>query len=136
MKLLIDTNILIDWLGKREPYFENALKVVDICGRDDVHACVAAHSITNLMYILRKGLTNEKKHELYEGIAGFTDIIAIDRNKIENSVYNDDFDDFEDCLQMECAKEYNADYIVTRNIKDFTFSTVKAITPEELIDLF
>lgn len=47
---------------------------------------------------------------------------------------NRNFEDFEDCLQAECAEAFPADYIVTRNVKDFTYSTVACITPEELCD--
>ena len=61
------------------------------------------------------------------------EIIGIDKQKILNSIGNDDFSDFEDCLQAECAKSFSADWIVTRNVKDFENSAIKAVTPDEFL---
>jgi hypothetical protein len=61
------------------------------------------------------------------------DIEGIDKSKLISSLSNEDFSDFEDCLQMECAKIYGADYIITRNVADFTISEVKAIEPRDYV---
>ena len=62
-----------------------------------------------------------------------TDIIGVDKPKIFRAIVNENFKDFEDCVQMECAKEFCADYIVTRNIKDFQNSVIKPILPDEFL---
>ena len=66
-------------------------------------------------------------------ISEFIEIVGIDRRKIINAVNNDLFTDVEDCLQTECAKEFSADYIITRNVKDFQNSSVTAISPDEFL---
>ena len=63
-------------------------------------------------------------------------VVGIDAEKLTSALQNDDFTDFEDCLQVECAKDFEADYIVTRNIKDFHGSTVHVIEPLSLIKKF
>lgn len=59
------------------------------------------------------------------------DVEGIDRTKLLAGLQNEEFADFEDCLQMECAKTYGAKYIVTRNVADYVTSEVEAITPAE-----
>lgn len=63
------------------------------------------------------------------------DVEGIDKVKVISALANENFSDFEDCLQMECAKSYEADYIVTRNICDYTASEVKAITPKDYLEI-
>ena len=60
-------------------------------------------------------------------------VVGIDKAKIISALANDDFTDVEDCLQSECAKEFSADYIVTRNVKDFQNSEIPAISPDEFL---
>lgn len=64
------------------------------------------------------------------------DVEGIDKAKLISGLENENFLDFEDCLQMECAKSYGADYIVTRNISDYAASEVKAVMPKDYLDLY
>ena len=52
MRVLLDTNVLLDYLIKREPYYENSRKIMDVCSSDKVTVCMAAHSVMNIFYIL------------------------------------------------------------------------------------
>ena len=61
------------------------------------------------------------------------EVIGIDSHKLISALSNSEFSDVEDCLQTECAKQFSADYIITRNIKDFEHSPVPAITPDEFL---
>ncbi len=63
------------------------------------------------------------------------DIEGIDKAKLISGLANENFSDFEDCLQTECAKAYGADYIVTRNVADYLVSDVKAIEPKDYLKL-
>ena len=63
----------------------------------------------------------------------FIEIAGIEKKEVINALTNEDFDDLEDRLQVECARMVNADYIVTRNITDFSASPIPAILPEELL---
>ena len=135
MKVLIDTNVLIDYISKREPFFDAANKVIMLCANDTISGCIAAHSIMDAFYITRKEYTVEERKKLLSRICIIVEVVGIDKIKILNALQNDDFSDVEDCLQMECAKDFSADYIVTRNTSDFAHSSVPAITPDDFLKL-
>lgn len=134
-RILIDTNVLLDYLLTREPFYEDAKKVILTCTEGTTKGCIAAHSISNMFFILRKDYDSKERREILTGLCTIFDIEGIDRNKLLSELRNEDFSDFEDCLQMECAKAYGAEYIVTRNIADYKMSEVKAILPEDYLKL-
>ena len=63
------------------------------------------------------------------------DVECIDKAKLLSGLANEEFSDFEDCLQNECAKSYEAEYIVTRNVSDYSASVIRAILPSEYLGL-
>ena len=87
----------------------------------------------NLFYILRKHLTAEKRKSVLLLLCNMFTIIGIDADKLKSALLNTEFNDFEDCLQVESAKYFEADFIITRNLKDFTDSIIPALEPLELI---
>lgn len=132
MKILLDTNILIDWVSHREDY-QNARKIVYLCASRKVEGCIAAHSVTNMFYILRKNLGLSERKTVFDTISRIFTIVPVDEPKLRAAVNNADFKDFEDCLQMECAKEFGAEYIVTRNVSDFENSSINAVEPQDFL---
>lgn len=136
MKVLIDTNILIDYFAKRPLFFENAREIIKLCTQKKIDGSIAAHSITNAFYILRKDLTLPELREALTRLCSLVSVIGIDKNKLLRSIADENFDDIEDRLQAECAADFGADYIITRNVKDFTQSTVPAVLPEEFLKQF
>ena len=135
MKILLDTNIIIDNWTKREPFYADSQKVMTACTGDNVQACISALSVPNIFYIIRKSVSDSDRRSLLKALCNMFDVIGMDKVKLIAALENDTFKDFEDCLQAECAADYGADYIVTRNIKDFENSKVKAITPAEFLEL-
>ena len=133
MKVLIDTNVLLDYIANRAPYANAAEQIIILCRDNIIDGCIAAHSMMNIFYILRKNMTVSERKDILFYLSQIAEIIGIDKQKILNSIGNDDFSDFEDCLQAECAKSFSADWIVTRNIKDFENSAIKAVTPDEFL---
>jgi len=133
-RILVDTNVLLDYLLTREPYYEDAKKIVVACTEGKVNACVAAHSISNLFFILRKDYSIEERRTVLTNLCKIFDVEGIDKAKILAGLQNGEFSDFEDCLQMECAKAYGAEYIVTRNVSDYNESMVEAVTPKEYLE--
>lgn len=134
-KILIDTNVLIDYLLERKPFFEDAKAIILSCVEGKVKGCIAAHSIPNIFYILRKDYSEKERRDVLCNLCSIFDVEGIDKVKLLSGLANEDFSDFEDCLQMECAKSYGADYIVTRNVSDYATSEVKAIEPKEYMEL-
>ena len=135
MRILIDTNVLIDVIARREPFFANAVKVFEICQRETVEGCSAAHSVVDMVYILRKNFTANELREILLRLCKIFVVEAIDMSKLIAALNNRDFSDFEDCLQTQCALSLHADYIVTRNVKDFAVSEIPAVTPEEFFKI-
>jgi len=132
-RILVDTNVLLDYLLTREPYYEDAKKIVIACAEGKVNGCIAAHSISNMFFILRKDYSIEERRAVLTNLCKIFDVEGIDKVKLLAGLQNGEFSDFEDCLQMECAKAYGAEYIVTRNVTDYKASTVEAVTPEEYL---
>ena len=134
-KILIDTNILLDYLLEREPFFEDAKEVILTCTEGNTKGCIAAHSISNIFFILRRDYDAKERREVLKNLCMIFDVEGIDKTKLLLGLENEDFSDFEDCLQMECAKSYGAEYIVTRNVSDYSVSDIKAILPSEYLEL-
>ena len=133
MVALVDTNIIIDALANREPYADNAKKILEKCAAREVTGILAAHSIPNMFYILRKNFSQDERRFLLKNLCNIFKISDLNAKKILAALENEKFVDFEDCLQEECAVESMADYIVTRNPADFKHSRVKVILPDELL---
>ena len=133
MKVLIDTNVLLDYLTKREPYYRNARQLIQQCATNDIDGYVAAHSIVDAFFIMRKTVSVEKRREYLLQICKIITIIGIDERKLTAALSNSAFKDFEDCLQNECGVEAGADYIITRNEKDFSESGITVVTPEKFL---
>jgi hypothetical protein len=94
---------------------------------------VASHSITNIFYILRKQFSPHERKRMLLGLCDFIEIAGVQKRQLIDALDNETFDDLEDCLQTECAKAVNADYIITRNIDDFTGSSIPAVLPEDFL---
>lgn len=134
-RILIDTNILLDYLLTREPFYEDAKKILLACVEGDVKGCIAAHSVCNMFFVLRKDYDAGERREALSNLCSIFDVEGIDKTKLLAGLQNAKFSDFEDCLQMECAKAYSAEYIVTRNVNDYKTSEIKAILPKDYLEL-
>lgn len=133
MRILVDTNILLDYVTEREPYGVSARRIIIACKEGRADGCIAAHSISNMFFILRKAFSVKERRELLQNLCTLFEVEGIDKAKIQSALLNEDFSDFEDCLQMECAISFHADYIVTRNPKDFEKSRIACISPEDFL---
>ncbi len=134
-RILVDTNVLLDYLLTREPFHEDAEKIIHACVEGKVKGCIAAHSVSNMFFILRKDYSAEERRNVLLNLCRIFEIEGIDKAKLLSGLQNEDFSDFEDCLQMECTKAYKAEYIVTRNIDDYKMSEIKAILPKDYLEL-
>ena len=133
MRVLIDTNILLDVLCARENFLEASLKIWKYCEVNKLEGYVAALSIPNIVYILRKELTPEKTQEVIEQLLLIFKVCDLKSEDLKKAAAMQ-HSDYEDALQIVCASRIKADYIVTRNIRDFLVSKVYALTPAELLE--
>lgn len=135
MIILVDTNIVLDALLKRNPYEDEAQVIITKCANREIIGYMAAHSIPNLFYILRKTYSQKERKQFIKNLCDIFYISALNTEKIKSALENEAFEDFEDCLQEECAVEVMADYIVTRNPNDYKKSRIKVVEPGEFIKL-
>lgn len=131
--VLIDTNIIVDVFLHREPFVKDSKKVIGLCKTNEVRGFVAAHSITDAFYLLRKEYTLIERRRAMLDVCRILTVVSLDESKLVCALKNEYFADFEDCLQAECAISVNADYIITRNPNDFAHSLIPAITPQEFL---
>ena len=130
MRALIDTNVLIDFISKRGAFYFDARKIVDACDRGIYDGCIAAHSVPDIFYILRQSVPVVERREALRLLCEIFTVVGINKRRLVDALSNEDFSDFEDCLQSLCAETFRADYIVTRNPKDFKYSAIPAVTPD------
>jgi len=133
MVILIDTDVILDYLIARQPFKDNAYELLRLCSQQKCSGYIAAHSITNIFYILRRRFSASERKRLLIGLCEIIEIADIQKKQVINALSNEDFSDLEDRLQVECAMKVNADYIVTRNIADFSASPIPAILPRDLL---
>jgi predicted nucleic acid-binding protein len=135
MKILVDTNIIIDTLTGREPFRELAEQIFILAANQIEDMYITASSATDIYYLVRKHLHNTEQSKntmskLYQ-LFGILDVTA---NDCQDALLLD-MKDYEDAVISCCAKRNQMDYIVTRNMKDYEHSKVKVLLPEELLKL-
>lgn len=135
ISLLIDSNVILDYLLIRQPQFSDSVRIISACQNDAVKGYVAFHSLPSMWYVLRKQDINWRR-AAFEELTNFLEVVAVPHSEVVNAIKNENFSDFEDCLQEKCAIAARADYIVTRNIKDFQASTIPAVTPAQMLEIF
>lgn len=133
MKVLIDTNVILDVLCDRPDFAEASSKVWKYCEINQIEGYISALSIPNIVYILRKELTPEKTLKLIQQIMMIFEIAELKASDLKNAA-EILTSDFEDAVQMCCASRIKADYIITRNIRDFKDSKGPALKPSEFLE--
>ena len=132
MKLLIDANILLDVLQKREPHYKYSSIIWKLCEAGKAQGFVLVLTFMNLVYILRKELAPDKIEYTYKALSLIFTFEELTQNDVTNAIEMR-LKDFEDAVQIQTAQRVRADFIITRNVKDFMKSPVPAYTPVELI---
>ena len=133
MKFMLDTNIVVDILSRREGY-EDSLQVIRYCELGQVEGFVSAITVTDVMYILRKHISPERVREAVQTLLLIVDVANILKSDIISAFINE-VTDYEDAVQSLCAERLRADFIITRNLKDFNKSAVPAISPRDAIKI-
>ena len=133
MKILIDTNVILDVLFDRADFFDNSSAVWDICQTGQVDGYISALSIPNIVYIMRKELDPQKIKQLVEQITMIFKVVDLRESDLKDAA-NTFSDDFEDALHISQAKRIKADHIITRNVRHFENDSISVLTPSEFIE--
>ena len=132
MVLLIDANIILDVLLNRQEFVKDFSMVWKLCETGKAKGYVSALTFANLVYIMRKQLDPEEIENVFRKLSlifDFTDLSVSDLTRAAKLHWKD----FEDAIQSVTAERVHADYIITRNVRDFSGSRVIAFTPAELL---
>ncbi|EPD78638.1 PIN domain-containing protein [Atopobium sp. oral taxon 199] len=130
MRLLVDTNVLLDIFLAREPFVADARKLLVMEQFRDAELWTSAQSYTDLFYIGSKAHGPEHMQEIIKEALPLFKICSLDQTDIRAALAAG-WKDFEDCLIWRVAKKVKADYIITRNMRDFSHSDIPALTPSE-----
>ena len=133
MKLMIDTNIVVDILSKRDGYMDS-LNVLKYCETKKAYGFISAITVTDVMYILRKHIEPSGVRGTLLALMSIIDVADVTKADIKGA-FSCGIRDFEDAVQAMCANRTGADYIVTRNVKDFNDSPVRALSPDEVLEI-
>lgn len=134
MRILIDTNVILDILQKREPFFADSYRALRKAIENDAECLISASAATDIFCMLRKSLgsaqqANEQIEQLAQ-LVSFADVQGMD---IHTALMRA-MPDFEDAVVDAVAERNGASYILTRNIKDFAGSAVPAILPSDFLN--
>jgi len=132
VKILLDCDVLLDVMAGREKFLVDSARVFDACESGKIHGAIAWHTLANAYYLADDG---KKALKFFEDLLSFVEVVGGDTEMALEAIRSGFFD-FEDALQSVSAKQFQADFIVTRNVKDYKLSPIKAISPTDFIGKF
>jgi predicted nucleic acid-binding protein len=129
----VDTNVLMDVLLEREPFFASSQEIWTLCEAGAIHGQISVISFNNVFYVVRKRKSKEEAKRSLAVLRNIFTPVALD-GQIINQAVDADFRDFEDAIQFHSALRGNAKFLITRNVRDFPESeAIVVVTPEEFL---
>lgn len=134
LRVLIDLNVILDVLQRREPFYDMSARALAAAEMGLMEGWVAGHSLTTLFYLLARYQSVEQARVALTELLSFLSVAAVDQAVLEQAL-NLPYPDFEDAVQMMAAVRSGAQYLVTRNVRDYTMGPLPVIQPAELLAL-
>lgn len=132
-RLLIDTNIVIDSLSKRDKFYDEAADLFSRADKKELELTISSLTFANTNYILSKLKSAKEAREILRKFKVLVESLSLDDKITELALSDDNFPDFEDGLQYYSAIENQIDIIITRNKKDFKKSKIPVLTAKEFL---
>lgn len=132
MRLFVDTNVVLDVFGRREPFYEDSSRIWTLAETGEVAGFVSAMSFPNTFYLLRRAKGNKVARRAMGLIRDTFSLVPLDL-QITNQAIDSDIKDFEDAIQFFSALRAGADSLITRNTRDFPTGDVPVQTPAEFL---
>jgi predicted nucleic acid-binding protein len=132
LKILLDTNIVLDLLLKREPFCDDALEVFSFIETQEAKGYLCATTITTIYYLISKQLNKSKADKVIEDILQLFNIADVNKDVLKDSIKNNG-KDFEDSVIYTSAKYSQIDIIISRDKKGFTKSEILTLEPKEFL---
>jgi predicted nucleic acid-binding protein len=134
-RILIDTDVILDFFFDRKPYSEFAAKILSLCESNEIMGFVTPVIYSNVYYLLRQTSSHERVIEKMTQLLTITHVLSMDRTVVQSAL-NSEFKDFEDALQnFSAINDGTIEVIITRNIKDFKHSDIAVLTPENFLKI-
>ena len=132
-KLLIDTDVILDFFFQREPFADSVAQILSLCESKKIKGYITPVIVSNVYYLLRQTAKHEKVIEKLKLLLSITEILAIDKAIVLHAL-SSEFRDFEDALQNYTAELNNEiEILITRNIKDYKNSNLAIMTPDNFL---
>lgn len=132
MRAFIDTNVIVDVIAKREPFFADSQAVLALCATGDLEGIVSDLTFCNVAYVLRKALGSSQLRNGLRVLKNLLTVVPVGEAAITTALESETTD-FEDTVQLEVARANHADIIITRNVRHFTNAPVRVCTPSEFL---
>lgn len=134
MKIALDLNVVLDVIQDRQPHYQDSAEVLSRVRTGEIAAILPGHGVTTLWYVLDKGANSATANQTVDWLLTHFEIAAADKATFQ-SARRLPLTDLEDAVVASLAQSANCDYIVTRNVPDFTGSPVPAVTPTHFLKL-
>ncbi len=132
MRCFIDSDVVLDLLSARPPFFGAAVSFFHAIELGEARAAVAALTFSNAYYVMRPDMGSKAVLARLEKFRFLAEVLAVDGRQIQKAL-GSNFDDFEDAIQYECAMTHKMDCIVARNKKDYRLSAIPVYTPVDAL---
>jgi predicted nucleic acid-binding protein len=133
-KVFVDTNILIDLLSRREPFYDEAAELFSLADNKTIELSISSLTVANTSYTLLRQMNAIQAKAILRKLKLILNILALDDKIISLALNDESFTDFEDGLQYFTAIENRQDLIITRNLKDFKSSILPTMTAKQFIE--
>jgi predicted nucleic acid-binding protein len=135
MKVLVDTNVILDVLLRRMPFYDNSRVVYDLVEQGRITGCISSSAITDIFYLTRRELKDiETIYKIVDALAADFSIAPVLESTITGALALR-WNDFEDAVQFMTARENGVDYIITRNVSDFESTGIACISPRDFLGI-
>ncbi len=132
MKVLLDTDVNLDFILQRQPFYVDAKEIFKRLANNDFEAYICDITVLNIFYITRKQFTSSQIRYEISKLLQIVKVCSIDHQILQKALISP-IDDYEDAVQNETAIAENLDAIVTRNAKDFANSILRIYAPDEFL---
>lgn len=131
--LLIDSDVILDVLEHREPFYEYSALILSLGDEKKVKLVTTSLVFANVYYLLRKHLGVEKAKKSLRKLRIIVDVISVNAKEVDLAL-NSELSDFEDALQYFTALDSKIEFLITRNVRDYKNPKLIVQTPQQFIE--
>lgn len=132
-KVFVDTNVLLDLLAKRQPFYDEAAKLFTLAETKRIELSVSSLTIANTAYILLRELNAHESKQIIRKLRILVHVLPVDEKVVDMALNDDSFTDFEDAIQYFSGLNSSQEVIITRNLRDFRQSHIPVMTAGQFL---